>query len=76
MKSKDGLSINCRRVGLMILALFSAVFSMWFRNIAEIHIQFPFLSFPIFISEWLFLFCLILFWLEGDLASTAYHRAL
>src|SRR5437762_440612 len=53
-------------IGIILVGLFSISYSLWLRNFSEIHIQFSFLNFPIFISEWLFLACVLLFIWKWD----------
>jgi hypothetical protein len=64
----------CRCVGLILIGLFSICSSLWFRNFAEIHIQFQSFNFPIFIGEWLFLACIILFIAQWDRKNTVLNR--
>jgi len=47
-------------LGLYFLGIFSLFYILAVRTFAEIHIQFSFLDFPVFIGEILLLFCLIL----------------
>jgi hypothetical protein len=48
-----------------LLGVFSIGYSsIYTRNFAQLHVQFPFLDFPVFIGELLFALCLFLFFLK------------
>ena len=51
-------------LGILAIALYSLGASLFDSNFAEIHIQLSFFNFPIFISELLLCFCLILLFLK------------
>jgi len=44
---------------LIVIGIFSLLYSVFFVNFAEVHIQLPFLNFPIFVGEFLLAFCFI-----------------
>ncbi len=47
-------------IGLFLMGFFSLSYLLFHRSFAELHIQFPFLNFPIFVGEILLFLCLIL----------------
>jgi len=49
-----------RKSGFFILGIFSLLYVIFARNFAEIHLQIPFLNFPIFVGEMILFICLIL----------------
>ena len=64
----DGASlIILKRVGFVILGVFCLLYSIQSKAFAEIHVEPAFLDFPIFVGEWLLLFCILLavviFWI-------------
>jgi len=48
-------------IGWIAIGLISLGYILFFRLFAELHIQLPFLNFPIFVGEILLFGCLILF---------------
>jgi len=48
-------------ISFMSIGLFSLGYSIYFSNFAEMHIQFSFLDFPIFVGEMLVFLCFCLF---------------
>ncbi len=55
--------IFVKRTVFFIVALFCYLYSLYTSDFAEMHIQFSFLDFPIFVGEILFSFCMI--WMAG-----------
>jgi len=52
--------INCfDYLILSVIGVFSLLYSVFYVNFAEVHIQLPFLNFPIFVGEFLLVFCFI-----------------
>lgn len=51
--------------GFMSIGIFSLGYVVFIRLFAEIHIQFPFLDFPVFLGEILLLLCLSFFFAKG-----------
>ena len=47
-------------IGLFLIGLFSLGYLLFDRRFAELHRQFPFLNFPIFVGEILLFLCVIL----------------
>ncbi len=56
-------------IGLMFIGLISLGYVIWVSPFAELHIQLPFLDFPIFIGELLLFLCLVLFFIKYNNAS-------
>lgn len=54
-------------LGLFLLGIFSLGYVIFDRPFAEWNVQLPFLDFPVFIGEILFLLCLCIFLCKGDL---------
>jgi len=54
-------------LGLFLVGIFSLGYVIFDRPFAELNVQLPFLDFPIFIGEILFLLCLCIFLYKGDL---------
>ncbi len=48
-------------IGFLLLGVFSLGYIVFLKELAERHIQFPFLNFPIFVGEMLLFICLLLF---------------
>lgn len=56
-------------LGLFFLGSFSVGYSILNRSFAQIHLELPFLDFPVFIGELLFAVCLLLFILKAVLGG-------
>jgi len=47
-------------IGLFVIGIFCLLYSIFYSNFAELHINFKFLPFPVFVGEILLAFCLVL----------------
>ena len=64
MKNKLYSKVDIPNVlGLFSIGLVSIGYIIFFREFAELNIKFPFLSFPIFVGEFLLIFCAVMFFL-------------
>jgi len=61
MKNIDKKAYILDAAGLMSIGLFSLGYVIFIRFFAELHLQLPFLNFPIFVGELLLFGCLVLF---------------
>lgn len=58
-------------LGIIAIGVVSLGYVLFIRSFAELHVQFPFLDFPIFIGEGLLFFCLGLMLCKGNVKITA-----
>lgn len=68
-----------RRMGFFLLIVFAFSYSLFERKFAELHIQLPFLDFPIFVGEIFLVVCiimLILLWRYQSIELKAWHYLL
>mgnify|MGYP001616089793 FL=1 len=59
--------------GLLLLGAFAVAYSLYYRFFAELHVQFSFLNFPIFVGEMLLAVCLALVGLKWKLESARWR---
>lgn len=62
------------RVGLMSMGLFSICYILFSSPFAELHIQLPFLDFPVFVGEILLFMCLVLFAVRCNLSPLKLNK--
>jgi len=60
MNKKLNNNVILDNIGLFLIGLFSLGYLLFSREFAELHVQFPFLNFPVFIGEILLFLCAIL----------------
>jgi len=64
------------RLGIVLLAVYAVLYSVYYRSFAELNIQFSFLDFPIFVGEILLftsIILLILHWKTKPIQFQRYH---
>ena len=61
MNNLKKISCFLDNLGLICIGLISIGYVLLHKMFAELHLQFFFLDFPIFIGEWLLFFCFVLF---------------
>ncbi len=74
MNIKDDMEKILDRVVLFALGIFCFLYSIFASNFAELHIQLPFLDFPIFVGEILLAFCIIMLLAKWKLSSIKFNR--
>lgn len=73
-RNKD-LAIKCiNLLGLISIGVICLLYSVYWSNFAERHIQLPFLNFPIFVGEMLLAFCFLLLMFKWGLQRPRFHR--
>ena len=60
MALKESSKDIFRLIGLTLICGFSLCYILFFKGFAEMHIQFSFLDFPVFVGEILLIICFIL----------------
>lgn len=61
-------------LGLTTIGLCCLGYVVFIKIFAEQHLQLPFLNFPVFVGEWLLLFCFIVFLVKCTINKQRLHR--
>ena len=60
-------------IGLFVIGIFCLLYSIFYSNFAELHINFKFLPFPIFVGEILLAFCLVLLVIKWSILKIKFN---
>ncbi len=71
---RDSINKILDGIGLFTLGIFCLFYSIFASNFAELHIQIPFLNFPIFIGEILLAFCIVLLLTRWKISKIKFNR--